>query len=54
MAHTGQSEGNPFARGMRQHGRQIDRAGGLVDRRGLYGGDFMLTQGFAHDVEPAR
>ena len=39
---------------MRQHGREIDDAGGLIDRRGLYCGDLMLAQGLAHDIEPTR
>ena len=43
-----------FPRSMRQHGRQIDDACAVVDRRGLHGGDLMLAQGLAHDVEPAR
>jgi hypothetical protein len=39
---------------MRQDGRQIDEAGCLVDRRGLHGGDLMLTKRLAHDVEATR
>ena len=46
--------GNPFARGMGEHGGQIDDAGGLVDRGGLDRGDLMLTERLAHDVEAAR
>jgi hypothetical protein len=39
---------------MRQHGREIDDAGGLIDRGGLYGSNLMLAQGLADDIEPAR
>ena len=39
---------------MRKHGRQIDDAGDVIDRRSLHGRDFTLAQGLAHDVEPAR
>ena len=46
--------GDPFPRGMRQHGGQVDDARALVDRGGLHGGDLMLAQGLAHDVETAR
>jgi hypothetical protein len=35
--------GDPFAGGVGQHGGEIDDAGGLVDRRGLCGGDLMLA-----------
>jgi hypothetical protein len=54
MAQTGQSEAIHSPRGVRQHGREIDDAGGLVDRRGLHRRDFVLAQGLAHDVKPAR
>ena len=46
--------GNPFARGVRKHGGQIDDACGLVDRGGLDRGDLVLPQRLAHDVEAAR
>ena len=46
--------GNPFPGRMRQHGRQIDDARGLIDRGGLHRRDLMLAQGLAHDVEAAR
>ena len=46
--------GNPFSGSMGQDGRQIDRAGGLVDGGRLHGSDLVLSQGLAHDVEPAR
>jgi len=36
---------------MRQHGGQVDQSGVAVDRRGLHGGDLVLAQGLAHDVE---
>jgi hypothetical protein len=39
---------------MGKHSGQIDDAGRLVDRSGLYRGDLMLPQRLAHDVEPAR
>jgi hypothetical protein len=39
---------------MRQHGRQIDDTGGLIDRRGLYGCNLMLAQGLADDIESTR
>ena len=44
---------DPFARGMREHGCQIDDPGCLVDRSGLHGGDLILAQSLAHDLEPA-
>ena len=46
--------GDPFSRGMGQHGRQIDRASGLVDGGHLHGSDLMLAQGLAYNVETAR
>ncbi len=39
---------------MREHSGQIDDACGLVDRRGLNGGDLVLAQGPADDIEAAR
>src|SRR5262245_9592310 len=33
---------------------QIDHAGALIDRGRLQGGDLVLPQCLAHDVEPAR
>ena len=39
---------------MGEHGRQINDPGRLVDRRGLYGGDFMLTESFAYDIKSGR
>jgi len=39
--------GDPLTGGVSQHGRQIDRARGLVDRRNLHRGDLM-PQGLAH------
>src|SRR6266567_8160453 len=45
--------GDPFARGVGEYGSQRDRAGRLVDRRGLQDGDLVLAQGLAHDVEAA-
>jgi hypothetical protein len=41
MAQTGQSDAI-HSPGMRQQGREIDNARGLVDRRGLDGRDLML------------
>ena len=38
---------------MREHGRQIDDAGCLIDCGRLHGGDLMLAQGLAHDLKPA-
>ena len=35
---------DPLPGSMRQHGGQIDRAGGLVDGGGLHGGDLMLAK----------
>ncbi len=46
--------GNPFAGGMRQHGGQVHDAGGLIDRGGLHGGDLVLAERLAHDVEATR
>jgi hypothetical protein len=46
--------GDPLARAMRQHCRQIDDPGGLIDGGGLHHRDFMLAQGIAHDVEASR
>ena len=43
--------GDPFARGMGEHRGQIDDAGRLIDRGGLNGGDLVVTQRLAHDVE---
>lgn len=43
---------NPFPRGMRQRGGEIDDAGGLVDGRGLYIAISFWPKVFAHDVEP--
>jgi hypothetical protein len=34
-------------------GHDIDNSGGVVDRGRLHGGDLMLAQGLAHNVEPA-
>ena len=45
--------GDPFPRRMCQNRRKIDDAGVLVDRSSLHGGDLMLAQGLAHDLEPA-
>ena len=44
---------DPFARGMRQGGGQVHKPRTLIDGRCLDGRDLMLTQGLAHDVEPA-
>jgi hypothetical protein len=43
MAQTGQSDAIHSPEAMRQHGRKIDDAGGLVDRRGLHGRDLVLA-----------
>ena len=37
---------------MRQHCREIDHAGSLVDGGRLNRGDFVLAQGLAHDISP--
>ena len=52
MAQTGQSEAihSPEACASTV---EIDDAGTLVDRRGLYRGDLMLPPGFAHDLKAA-
>src|SRR5207247_5426604 len=42
---------NPFAGGMCEKGRELDLPGGLVDRRGLDRGDFVLAQALADDIE---
>ena len=39
---------------MGERGGQIDHASWLVDRGGLQGGDLMLPQCLAHDVEATR
>ena len=39
---------------MRQDRREIDDAGGLVDRGGLHGRDLMLAEGLAYDLETTR
>jgi hypothetical protein len=39
---------------MRQHCREIDDPGALVDRGRPHRGNLMLPKDFAHDVEPAR
>ena len=38
---------------MREHRRQIDDPGRLIDRGGLHGGYLMLAQRLAHDLKPA-
>jgi hypothetical protein len=45
---------DPFARAMRKHRCQFHQARYLVNGRGLNGGDLMLTERFAYDIEPAR
>jgi hypothetical protein len=42
----------PFARRMREDGRQSDPSRFLVDRRGLHGCDFMRAERLADDIEP--
>ena len=42
---------DPFAGGVRKRGGQIDHPGGLVDGGGLHGGNLMLPERLAHDVE---
>ena len=44
---------DPLAGGVGQHGRELDHAGRLIDGGGLYGGDLVLAERLAHDVEPA-
>ncbi len=46
--------GDPFARGVGEHRRQVENAGRLVDGGGLHRRDLMLTERFSHDVEAAR
>src|ERR1700751_3473528 len=46
--------GNPFARGIRKHGREIDDTRRLIDCRSLHGSDLMLTQSLAYDFKSAR
>ena len=43
--------GDPFARGMREHGRQIHDTGRLINRGRLHRGDLMLTEGLAYDLK---
>ena len=38
---------------MCQKGRELDVAGGLVDRGGLDGGDLLLAQALADNIEAA-
>jgi hypothetical protein len=45
---------DPLSRSVRQHRGEVDNLSRLIDRGGLDGGDFMLAQHFAYDVEPAR
>ena len=45
--------GDPFTGGVGQQRGQLDLALGLVDRGGLDGGDLVLAEALAHDVEPA-
>ena len=44
---------DPLARGVSKNGREIDDAGRLIDRGGLYRGDLMLAKSLAHNIEPA-
>src|SRR5262249_35440117 len=44
---------DPLTGGEGERGGQIDHASGLIDRGRLKGGDLMLSQRLAHDVEPA-
>jgi hypothetical protein len=46
--------GNPFPRGVSQKRGQIDKACGLIDRRGLDRGDLVLAERLAHNIETAR
>src|SRR5262245_2989740 len=45
--------GNPFARGMGDHGGQIDYACLPIDRRCLNRCDLVLAERLAHDVKAA-
>ena len=45
---------NPFAGRVREHCREINGPGRLIDRRRLHRGDLMLTECLAHYVEAAR
>jgi hypothetical protein len=45
---------NPFSRGMRQDCAEPNDPDTLIDRGGLHGGDLMLAQRLAHNVEPTR
>ena len=54
MAQTGQSEAIHSPEACASTVREINDAGGLVDRRGLYCGDLMLAQRFANDIESTR
>ncbi len=44
--------GDPLPGGMGQKGGQSDLAAFLVDRGGLHGGDLVLAQALADNVEP--
>src|SRR5262245_33007204 len=44
--------GDPLAGGVGERGGQMDHPGGLIDRGRLKGGDLVLTQRLAHDIEP--
>jgi hypothetical protein len=45
--------GDPFARGMSEHGGQIDQACLSIDRGGLNRCDLVLAKRLAHDVKTA-
>src|SRR5580692_11011914 len=46
--------GDPLPRSMRQDRGEIDQTRSLVDGGCLHGGNLVLAQSFAHNVEPAR
>ena len=37
---------------MRQHGGEIDKPGGMIDRGRLQGRDLVLTENFSCDLSP--
>ena len=53
MAHTGQSEEIHSPEACARTVVRLTVPARLVDGGGLHGGDLMLAQGLAHDVEPA-
>ena len=46
--------GDPLARGMGQHGGEIDGPGNLVNGSRLHRGNLVLAKNFSHDVETTR